>query len=335
MLLEQLDSYKLDITAIQELRWLGKGVMEKRDHVVFYSCQKKSHMFGPGFGKVFNYSLICAHAPTEDKSGEEKDSFYDELNEIYGKGPKMDCKIIIGDMKAKVGNEDVYRSVIGKHTLHNKSNDNGMRLINFASSRNMVIGGTVFNDKDIHKRTWKSPDGNVFNQIDHILIDVRHCSDLMDVRSYRGANTDSDHYLLISEIRSRISNARKIHGSQAKKLNCGKLVEQGVATRYTGLIGECLAGLSDSEDVSEAWRGLRDVIINAAGAVLGRLERIKYKNWFAGECEQVTHQKNQAYKRMQQRNHTRGGVEEYREARRKGTGLHKKKKREYDKQELI
>jgi hypothetical protein len=29
MLLEQLDSYKLDITAMQEMRWLDKGVMEK------------------------------------------------------------------------------------------------------------------------------------------------------------------------------------------------------------------------------------------------------------------------------------------------------------------
>ncbi|PNF23327.1 hypothetical protein B7P43_G15831, partial [Cryptotermes secundus] len=202
----------------------------------------------------FNYSLICAHAPTEDKSVEEKDSFYDELDEIYGECSKRDCKIIIGDMNAKVGREDVYSSVIGTHSLRNKSNDNGMRLINVASSRNMVVGSTVFNHKDIHKRTWKCPDGNVFNQIDHILINVGHFSDLMDVSSYRGANIDSDHYLIISKIRSRISTARKIQGSQAKKLNCGKLVEQGVATRYTGLSSECLAGLSDSEDVSEAWR---------------------------------------------------------------------------------
>ncbi|PNF36727.1 hypothetical protein B7P43_G12357 [Cryptotermes secundus] len=63
------------------------------------------------------------------------------------------------------------------------------------------------------------------------------------------------------------------------------------------------------------------------------MESIKYKNWFDGECEQVT--KKQAYKRMQQRNHTRGAVEKYREARRKEKRLHKKKKREYDKQELI
>jgi exonuclease III len=176
MLLEQLDGYKLDITAIQELRWLDKRVMEKRNHVIFYSCQKKSHMFGTGFvskiikhlildfqvkshrtcrprikGKFFNYSLIRAHSPTEDKADEEKDSFCDDLDEIYGECPKRDCKIIIGDMNAKVGKEQIYRPVIGKHSLHKRSNDNGKRLINFASSKNVVVVSTMFEHKDIHK----------------------------------------------------------------------------------------------------------------------------------------------------------------------------------------
>jgi hypothetical protein len=230
-----------------------------------------------------------AHSPTEDKANEEKDSFYDELDEIYGKCPKRDCKIIIGDMNDKVGKEQIYSPVIGKHSLHEMSNDNGMRLINFASSRNMIIGSTMFEHKDIHKRTWQSPDGNMFNQIDHILIDVRHCSDLRDVRSYKGANIDSDHYLIISKIRSRISKARKMLGFQAKKFNCGKLVEQGVATRYTGKIAEYLAGLTDSDSVSRAWEDLR-------------IERVKRNNWLDEECEQVTNLKNRAYKRMQQKN---------------------------------
>jgi hypothetical protein len=42
-----------------------------------------------------------------------------------------------------------------ENSLHKMSNDNGMRLINFASSRNMVVGSTMFEHKDIHKRTWK------------------------------------------------------------------------------------------------------------------------------------------------------------------------------------
>jgi hypothetical protein len=131
----------------------------------------------------------------------------------------------------------------------------------------------------------------------------------------------------------RISNGRKMHGFQAKKFTCGKLAEQEVVTRYTGKISEFLAGLSDIENVSGAWEGLRDVIVNAADAVLGRMERIKCKNWFDEECEQVANQKNQAYKRMLQKNYTQGAVEEYREARREEKRAHKKG--DYDEQELI
>jgi hypothetical protein len=206
MLLEQLDSCKEDITGAQELRWMGKELwkrrimystairkrvtcleqvlllVKQRKHLIL-DFQAKSHRTCRLRikGKFFSYSLICAHSPIEDK-----DPFYDELDEIYSECPRRDCKIIIGAMNAKVGNEDVYRSFIGKYSLHNKTRDNGMRLINFASSRNMVVGSTMFSHKDIHKRTWKSPDGNVFNQTDHILTDARHFSYLMDVRSCRG-----------------------------------------------------------------------------------------------------------------------------------------------------
>jgi predicted methyltransferase len=96
----------------------------------------------------------------------------------------------------------------------------------------------------------------------------------------------------------------------------GKLVEQGVATKYTGKIAGYLAGHSDSESVSRAWEDLSYVIVNAADTVLGRTERVKHKNWFDEEYEQVTNLKHQAYKRMQQKNYTRGVVAEYREARR-------------------
>jgi len=96
-----------------------------------------------------------------------------------------------------MGQEEMQRPITGKYSLHTLSNDNGIRLINFACSKNMVVASTLFNHKDIHKITWRSRDGQTFNQRDHLLIDARHVSNVTDVRTLRGPNRDSDHYLLI------------------------------------------------------------------------------------------------------------------------------------------
>ena len=50
----------------------------------------------------------------------------------------------------------------------------------------------IVQSQDIHKMTWRSPNGQTFNQIDHLFIDARHVSNVMDVRTFRGANIDSD-----------------------------------------------------------------------------------------------------------------------------------------------
>jgi hypothetical protein len=43
-------------------------------------------------------------------------------------------KILLGDLNAKVGWEDIFKLTIGNESLHEISNDNGVRLINFATS---------------------------------------------------------------------------------------------------------------------------------------------------------------------------------------------------------
>jgi hypothetical protein len=79
-------------------------------------------------------------------------------------------------------------------------NDNGRRLVGFATSHGMMVGGTLFPYKDIHIASWKSPTGTHRNQIEHVLTDGRHQSNLLDVRVFRGPNMDSDHYLVMGKI---------------------------------------------------------------------------------------------------------------------------------------
>jgi hypothetical protein len=96
------------------------------------------------------------------------------------------------------------------YALHENTSENGSTLVNFAVSKNIFFGSTKFNHKIIHKTTWKSPYGKTKNQIDHLLIDKRLLSNLMNIRSYKGTNIESDHYLVGIKLRARISNAKTI-----------------------------------------------------------------------------------------------------------------------------
>jgi hypothetical protein len=95
-----------------------------------------------------------------------------------------------------------------------------------------------------------------------------------------------------------------------------------------------LTDFNDSESINEDWKALTYIITTTADAVLGKAEKMKQNNWFDTECEQVTTTKNEAYRKMQQKNHTRRAVKEYRMARREEKRVHKKKKKDYYESEL-
>ena len=66
--------------------------------------------------------------------------------------------------------ENIFKSTIGIESLHQDSCDNGVRIVNFVTSKNLVVKSTMFAYRNIHKYTWTSPDGTTDKQIDHILI---------------------------------------------------------------------------------------------------------------------------------------------------------------------
>jgi hypothetical protein len=54
-------------------------------------------------------------------------------------------------------------------SLHAISNDNGVRVVNFAAFKNFTVKRTIFLLHTIHNFTWTFPDGKMHDQIDHFL----------------------------------------------------------------------------------------------------------------------------------------------------------------------
>ena len=75
-------------------------------------------------------------APSEDKSDDSKDSFYKELDRVLDHFPKYHMKILLGDFNAKLGREDIFKPTVRNEILHQDSNDNGVRIVNFPTSKN-------------------------------------------------------------------------------------------------------------------------------------------------------------------------------------------------------
>lgn len=59
------------------------------------------------------------------------------------------------------------------------------------------------------KQTWASNDGKTRNQIDHLLIDARHVSNITEVKTVRCLDADNDHFLVAATFRTRTSRQKK------------------------------------------------------------------------------------------------------------------------------
>ncbi|XP_012939302.1 uncharacterized protein LOC106012092 [Aplysia californica] len=121
-------------------------------------------------GRHTNTSIIQCYPLTNDSEDESKDYFYEQLERELTGIPRHDLIVVMGDLNAKVGEDNTnYWTTMGQlgtGTIH----ENGERLVDFCALNNLVIGGTLFPKSTIHKLTWNSPNGRNKHQIDHPMI---------------------------------------------------------------------------------------------------------------------------------------------------------------------
>jgi Exonuclease III len=155
-------------------------------------------------GRWCDIIVLNVYAPSEDREDDIKDRFYEEIERLFDQVPMYHKKILLGDFNAKIERENIFQTTIGTQSVRPESNDNGIRLVNSASSENIIVKSIRFPHHNIHKYTLTSPDVT-HNRIDHVLVDKRRQSSIIDVRSLRGDDCDTDHCLVVATIRERLS----------------------------------------------------------------------------------------------------------------------------------
>ena len=302
--------YNMDLLGLSEVRWTGFGELRTATgESILYSGAEEEHHRGVGLilnrevrrtllkwnpvnerimsarfnSRFAKLTIIQVYAPTNDAEDESKEEFYEQLQREVVATPRHDVLIVMGDLNAKIGQDNEgWEKVMGQHGL-GRMNENGERLATFCGNNDLVIGGSLFKHRDIHKITWTSPNARDQNQIDHIIINGRYRGSLMDTRAMRGADANSDHHMVMGKVRLKLcstkrkSKERIIFDTTKLRDPCVKeAFRLEVSNRFQVLATE------DVEDIEEKLGQFKKVYNESAKKVLGEKRRMK-SDWISGE----------------------------------------------------
>ena len=315
---KEMKRYRLNILGISEMRWTDSGIMTlgSGETVCYSGRTDGQHQEGVGimmdketrkslmewepvnsriirarfFSKYTKTTIIQCYAPTEQATEEEKDLFYNILQEQIDKTPKHDIILLTGDLNAKVGEDDTgYECCMGREGVGDM-NDNGQRYADMCMENGLVIGGTIFQHKTIHKLTWVSPDGRTSNQIDHIAINRRWRSSMKDVRAIRGADISSDHHLLLCRLQLKLKRVQKKKNDQL--FDSRKLSNEAIKHQFAIELSNRFEVLNSTpvDDINALCDNAQKAFTNASEAVLG-YRRGERKTWISDPTWQLVEER--------------------------------------------
>ena len=283
------------------MRRAGVGLVlskKMKNTLISYTPVSERVMTARLHSKHINISVTVVYAPTEDADSTDKDNFYRQLNDVQSGLPSHDIKLVLGDFNARVGRDfTAHPGVIGRHSYHKEANDNGKRMLDFCTMHQLTIGGTLFEHKDIHKTTWRSPNGHTVTQIDHICISTRWSHSLLDVRSMLGADINTTHYLVRGYVSIKLKCPQK-RKKYVKLPALNHLRDRSRSTEYSDKIGEKFhRDEKDNTNLEDKWIKLKETINEVSFEVLGEKDRKKKEDHLSLETKDLLRQRGEVKKK--------------------------------------
>ena len=184
-------------TSISWLVFLFGETTTGEGHKVFFSGKEVKHEHGVGFlvhkdivntvmgcrpvssrlitirlwAVLFIITIVQVHAPTSDYDDNETEEFYVQLQNVIDHTPKKGILVVQGVWNAKVGRDACgnLQGIFGRF-CSDDTNERGLRLLEFATFKDLVLANTFDHHKAFRRWTWHSPNRQHHSQIDYILV---------------------------------------------------------------------------------------------------------------------------------------------------------------------
>ncbi len=323
---EMLARRNIDFCCIQEVQYYGEGCKTLGDgeqrYKLWWAGEKKGARGGVGIlvreefvqnvmeirritpriiaikivigGKLFH--ILSVYAPQSGRPEEEKEEFWEKLDDSIGGIPEKDPLIIGGDLNGHIGmDRNGFEDVMGIYSFGER-NAEGEKILEFCQSRNLNITNTMFKKSREKKITYKSEDKET--QIDYILIKGNKQLTIKDCKVIPGESCLTQHRLLcgIVKIAGFRRNTKK---RSEKRIKQWKLKDEAIRKKFEAAVERML---SEGEG-ERGWGKLRDSIIRAGKEVCSEtsgIMRHKRETWWWNETVQnAIRDKKESFKKWQ------------------------------------
>ena len=158
-------------------------------------------------------TIFSMYAPTLCAAPEDKDQFFEALDEATSRIPSTDALYLLSDFNTKVGaDREAWPSCLHAYR-RGKMNDNSQCLLELCCYHGLCVTNTFFPCKEIYQVSWRHPCSRHWHQLDVALTKRRDLASVLLARSYHSADCNTDHSLIASKVRIA---PQKLHHSKKK-----------------------------------------------------------------------------------------------------------------------
>ncbi|KAK3543975.1 hypothetical protein QTP70_032735, partial [Hemibagrus guttatus] len=354
-LADMMERRKVDILCVQETRWKGSKARSigAGFKLFYYGVDSKRNGVGVVLKEEFvrnvlevkrvsdrvmslkleiegvMLNVVSGYAPQVGCELEEKERFWNELDEVMESIPTGERVVIGADFNGHVGEGNRGdEEVMGKFGVKER-NLEGQMVVDFAKRMDMAVVNTYFQKREEHRVTYKS--GGRRTQVDYILCRRDNLKEISDCKVVVGESVARQHRMVVCRMTLMVCKKKRSKIEIEKKTKWWKLKKEECCEEFRQKLRQALGG---QVVLPDDWETTAEVIRETGRKVLGvssgRRKEDKETWWWNEEVQDSVQRKRLAKKKWDM-DRTEENRQEYKELQRRvKREVSKAKQKAYD-----